>query len=40
MAFAEPERGFDTEWKGVYDELRAYEPVDRVGYGIFIYRLP
>ena len=40
MAFAEPERGFDTEWKGVYDELRAYQPVDRVGYGIFIYRLP
>ena len=40
MAFAEPESGFDNEWKGVYDELRAYQPVDRVGYGIFIYRLP
>jgi hypothetical protein len=40
MAYAEPEEGFDTEWKGAYDPLKGYEPVDRVGYSIFIYRLP
>jgi hypothetical protein len=40
LAFAEPEPGFETGWKGVYEMLRNYQPIGQVGYSIFIYRLP